>query len=81
MSQNSSTNVGDSIPVDTSVHHYELPNLTQLLYDFTNKEQETIARCFRIGNFNSLRDHLPNSLAPNQIAKLNRDRQDNNLAW
>jgi hypothetical protein len=26
------------IPVDTSINHYELPNLTQLLYDFTNKE-------------------------------------------
>ena len=23
-----STNVGDSIPIDTSVNHYELPNLT-----------------------------------------------------
>ena len=28
----------DTIPVDTSMNHYELPNLTQLLYDFTNKE-------------------------------------------
>jgi hypothetical protein len=24
-----STNIGDSIPVDNSVAHYELPNLTQ----------------------------------------------------
>jgi hypothetical protein len=24
-----STNVGDSIPIDNSVAHYELPNLTQ----------------------------------------------------
>jgi hypothetical protein len=23
-----STNAGDSIPVDSSIHHYELPNLT-----------------------------------------------------
>jgi hypothetical protein len=52
------TNVGDSIPIDSSVNHYELPNLTTctliyfvcacfnidivVLYDFTNKEQEII---------------------------------------
>ena len=29
---------GETIPVDNSINHYELPNLTQLLYDFTNKE-------------------------------------------
>ena len=23
-----STNIGDSIPIDTSVNHYELPNLS-----------------------------------------------------
>ena len=28
----------DTIPVDVTMNHYELPNLTQLLYDFTNKE-------------------------------------------
>jgi len=38
---NMSGNAGgnqESIPVDNSINHYELPNLTQLLYDFTNKE-------------------------------------------
>lgn len=33
---------GDSIPIDHNINHYELPNLTQLLYDFTNKEQDVI---------------------------------------
>ena len=47
-----STNIGDSIPIDKSVNHYELPNLTQLLYDFTNKEHDLIMRCFRPGNYN-----------------------------
>lgn len=32
----------DSIPIDNSIQHYELPNLTQLLYDYTNKERDLI---------------------------------------
>ena len=28
----------EAIPVDPNIQHYEMPNLTQLLYDFTNKE-------------------------------------------
>ena len=51
-----------------------------MLYDFTNKEQDTIQQCFRTGNYTSLRD-LPQNLLPNQIAKALRDKQDNNLAF
>lgn len=61
------------IPVDTNINHYELPNLAQLLYDFTNKEQDTILRCFRTGNYNSLRD-LPANLLPNTVLKMLRDK-------
>jgi hypothetical protein len=68
------------IPIDASIRHYELPNLTQLLYDFTNKEQDTIQQCFRTGNYASLRD-LPTHLMPNAIAKAMRDKQDMNLAF
>jgi len=50
------------------------------LYDFTNKEQDTILRCFRTGNYNSLRD-LPANLLPNSVIKMLRDRQDDNLAY
>lgn len=76
----SSTKEQADIPVDTSINHYELPNLTQLLYDFTNKEQDTILRCFRTGNYNSLRD-LPPNLLPNSVLKMLREKQDENLAW
>ena len=68
------------IPIDTSIKHYELPNLTQLLYDFTNKEQDTIQQCFRTGNYTSLRD-LPAHLMPNAIAKALREKQDANLLY
>jgi len=51
--------------IDQSVHHYELPNLSQrthnrclirhsVLYDFTNKEHDMIMRCFRIGSCKSM---------------------------
>ncbi len=91
MSRQSSKNLGgtntsmsqggqnqEAIPVDQTMNHYELPNLTQLLYDFTNKEQDTIMRCFRVGNYTSLRD-LPANLLPNAVTKMMNDKQDNNL--
>jgi hypothetical protein len=36
--------------------HYEIPNLTSMLYEFTNYEAERIHQGFRVGNFVSLRD-------------------------
>ena len=46
--------------------HYEVPNMSSMLYDFTNKEQERIAQGFRIGNFVSLRD-LPKELIAGNV--------------
>jgi hypothetical protein len=54
--------------------------LTQLLYDFTNKEQDIILRCFRTGNYNSLRD-LPVNLLPNTVLRMLRDKQEENIVW
>jgi hypothetical protein len=68
------------VPVDQNINHYELPNLTQLLYDFTNKEQDTILRCFRVGNYNSLRD-LPASLLPNAVIRAMNEKADSNYMW
>ena len=63
----------EAIPVYQTMNHYELPNLTQLLYDFTNKEQDIIMRCFRVGNYTSLRD-LPANLLPNAVTKMMNDK-------
>ena len=70
----------ETIPIDASINHYELPNLTQLLYDFTNKEQDLVMRCFRVGNYTSLRD-LPANLMPNAVLKQMNEKQDTNLMW
>ena len=70
----------DVIPVDSNINHYELPNLTQLLYDFTNKEQEIIAKCFRVGNYQSLRD-LPNNILSGNLIKAMNEKQDGNFQY
>ena len=46
--------------------HYEVPSLSSMLYEFTNKEQDLVLQAFRIGNFISMRD-LPDNIAPNNI--------------
>mmetsp|Transcript_41 Transcript_41/g.81 ORF Transcript_41/g.81 Transcript_41/m.81 type:complete len:152 (+) Transcript_41:3-458(+) len=46
--------------------HYEVPSLSSMLYEFTNKEQESILQAFRIGNWVGLRD-LPDNIAPNNV--------------
>jgi len=43
--------------------HYEVPNLTSVLYDYTNKEQDLVKNAFRVGNYHSLRD-LPDAVEP-----------------
>ena len=37
-------------------------------------------RCFRVGNYTSLRD-LPANLLPNAVTKMLNDKQDSNLLW
>ncbi len=46
--------------------HYEVPILSSMLYDYTNKEQERIKKSFRTGNFIGLRD-LPANMQPGNI--------------
>jgi hypothetical protein len=46
--------------------HYEVPSLSSMLYEFTNKEQDSINKAFRIGNYVSLRD-LPDNSAANNV--------------
>ena len=59
-------------------NHYEVPNLSSMLYQFTNAEQERISQSFRIGNFQSLRD-LPRHLLPGNISDFSRSKIQSNL--
>ena len=46
--------------------HYEVPSLSSMLYEFTNKEQNQVVNAFRVGNWVQIRD-LPNNVAPNNV--------------
>ena len=59
--------------------HYEVPNLTSMLYEYTNREQEIIRYAFRVGNFTSLRD-LPVNVGAGTVLQAQRDKQDLNIA-
>ena len=49
------------------MQHYEVPNLSSMLYEFTNREADRIQHCFRVGNFHTLRD-LPKHLLPGNVS-------------
>jgi|688.fasta_scaffold322781_2 hypothetical protein len=53
----------------TVLNHYEVPNLSSMLYEFTNREQDRVNQCFRIGNFLSLR-HLPTFIMPGNVSQM-----------
>ena len=63
---------------DAQMSHYEMPNLAACLYDYTNKEQDMVYRCFRTGNYDSLRD-LPNELAPQQVIEKLKEKITSNI--
>lgn len=50
----------------TNGPHYEVPNLSSMLYEFTNKEQDRVMQGFRIGNFVGLRD-LPVKIQAGEV--------------
>ncbi len=44
-----------------------------VLYEYTNKEQQIVQSCFRIGNYFSLRD-LPDDFSANNVNQSMRER-------
>ena len=59
-------------------YHYQVPNLSSMLYEFTNKEQDRINQSFRTGNHNSLRD-LPRHLLPGNVSQWRQSKIESNL--
>lgn len=56
--------------------HYEVPSLSSMLYEYTNKEQDCIMQAFRVGNWFNLRD-LPNYIAPNNVLQQLQQNMNN----
>ena len=59
-------------------NHFQVPNLSSMLYQFTNTEQDRVNSCFRIGNFHSLRD-LPKHLLPGNVSYMSSAKINENL--
>ena len=59
-------------------YHYEVPNLSSMLYEFTNREKDRIGQAFRTGNYHSLRD-LPRHLLPGNVSQWSRSKIESNL--
>lgn len=75
----SDTDDGKKPLTDPSISkHYEVPNLSSVLYEYTNNERDRIKRGFQPGNYISLRD-LPNSLLPGNVSLINASRVQSNL--
>ena len=73
------SDTGDNQENSSSIaNHFQIPNLSSMLYEFTNREQEKIQSCFRIGNFNSLRD-LPKHLLPGNVSYMSSAKINENL--
>ena len=59
-------------------NHYQVPNLSSMLYEYTNNETDRVAQSFRVGNFQSLRD-LPRHLLPGNVSNVSRSKIESNL--
>ena len=59
-------------------NHYEVPNLSSMLYEYTNSETDRIRHSFRVGNFYSLRD-LPRHMLPGNVSQISKSKIDTNL--
>jgi len=46
-----------------------------VLYEYTNREQDLVQACFRIGNFVSIRD-MPEEFGPNNVLQAMRERAE-----
>lgn len=46
-----------------------------MLYEYTNKETEVVAACFRVGNYFTLRD-LPDDIAPNNVIQALKEKME-----
>jgi hypothetical protein len=59
-------------------NHYEVPNMSSMLYEFTNKEQDRVHQSFRVGNYVSLRD-IPNNIMAGNVSGFQNSKIEDNL--
>lgn len=55
------------------IRHYEVPNLTSMLYEYTNREKDTVESAFRGGNYQTIRN-LPDDIRPYSVGQAVRNK-------
>ena len=69
---------GEKMMTSKITNHYEVPNMSSMLYEFTNREQDRVHQSFRIGNYISLRD-IPNTIQPGNVSGMQSSKVEENL--
>ena len=59
--------------MDQKIKHYEVPNLSSMLYEYTNKEKDYVERAFRGGSYQTLRA-LPDDIRPFNVGQAVKDK-------
>lgn len=55
------------------LRHYEVPNLSSMLYEYTNREKDIVERAFRGGNYQTIRA-LPDEIKPFNVGQAVKQR-------
>jgi hypothetical protein len=75
---NNSSDQGGVMVKSRISNHYEVPNMTSMLYEYTNKEQDRVHQSFRTGNYVSLRD-LPNLIVAGNVSSMQSSKIEENI--
>ena len=62
------TKGGSQMSAMHKIKHYEVPNLSSMLYEYTNKERDLVQQAFRGGNYQTIRN-LPDDIRPFNVAQ------------
>ncbi len=72
-SQRNTNNFTRATTRTAPVKHYEVPNLSSMLYEYTNKETQVVQQAFRGGNYQSIRG-LPDDIRPYSVGQAIKQR-------
>ena len=77
-SQESRPELNDNNDETPLQYHYQVPNLSSMLYEYTNREKDRVNEAFRTGNYHSIRD-LPRHLLPGNVTQWSKSKIESNL--
>ena len=73
MNSDASLQVNNVYTKQAAVKHYEVPNLSSMLYEYTNREKDYVERAFRGGSYQTIRA-LPDDIRPFNVGQSVKER-------